>query len=107
MVDGAHQIDSLTCPASTLCVAGDDAGNIITSTNPVGGPPAWTVANVDGGSFIQALSCPSVSLCVAADGAFRVLVSTNPAGAAWTQVASPAMTLHLARLPVHRFVRCR
>ncbi len=89
MVDGAHQIDSLTCPTPVLCVAGDDGGNIITSTNPIGGPSAWTVANVDPGAVIEGLSCPTTLLCVGADGEFRALISTNPAGGAWSQLAFP------------------
>jgi hypothetical protein len=95
----ANAIYSISCPSATLCVAGDDAGNILSSTNPGGGRAAWSSAAVDvhtGGQFsIEGMSCPSTTLCVAVDEGGGVLTSNNPAGgaAAWIRAAvdsSPA-----------------
>ena len=86
-------IYSISCPSAALCVGGDDAGNILSSTNPGGGRAAWSSAAVDvhtGGQFsIEGLSCPSTTLCVAVDEGGGVLTSSNPTGgaAAWTRAA--------------------
>jgi hypothetical protein len=57
----------------------DSAGNVVTSSNPVGGPAAWRVAHVDG-TELTGVTCPSTSLCVAVDNAGNVVTSTNPTG---------------------------
>jgi hypothetical protein len=91
MWSSATQVDqqplhSVSCPSASLCVAVDDAGNAVTSTDPTGGASAWTVRNVDGSNMLGDVSCPSASLCVAVDGAGDVLTSTSPTGgaSAWT-----------------------
>ena len=92
----ASSIYAISCPSAVLCVAGDDAGNILSSTNPGGGRAAWSSAAVDvhtGGQFsIEGLSCPSTTLCVAVDEGGGVLTSINPTGgaAAWTRAAVDA-----------------
>jgi hypothetical protein len=74
----------LTCATPSLCVAFDQAGNVITSTNPTGGASAWSTApGPDSGSTYSA-SCPSKSLCVAINGSGRIGTSTNPAAGATT-----------------------
>lgn len=86
-------LHTLSCPAASLCVAGDEAGNVLSSTNPAGGPSAWTTVPVEDHSkyngYIDGLSCPSVSFCTAVDTAGNVLSSTDPAGGrpAWTSTA--------------------
>lgn len=82
-------INSVACPSSTLCVAGDTEGGVLTTSNPAGGRSAWTRALVDGSSSrasnaIYSMSCPTVSLCVAGDSAGNVLTSTDPAGS-WSR----------------------
>ena len=88
---------ALSCPAPTLCVAADNDGRILTSSNPSGGPSAWQVAQVEPRvrnplerRGVGLLSCPSVSLCVGVDYndyGVGILTSTNPAGGAgaWTR----------------------
>jgi hypothetical protein len=94
----APDIDALSCPTAALCVAGDDAGNILTSTNPGGGRAAWSSAAVNvkskGLPWINGVSCPSTSLCVAAAQSGDVLTSTDPTGGteAWTRTAVSART---------------
>ena len=79
-------LNDVSCPSVSLCVAADNEGNVITSTNPTGGPAAWTLTHVDKNNSINAVACPSTSLCVATDNAGDVITSTNPTGgaAAWT-----------------------
>jgi hypothetical protein len=84
----------ISCPTTSLCVAVDSNGDVITSTNPTGGAGAWTVTNIRSVSFpngYKAISCPSIHLCVALDGDENISVSTNPTGgaSAWSVFAAP------------------
>jgi hypothetical protein len=90
-------IAAISCPSVSLCVAGDGAGNVLSSTNPTGGSTAWSSAAVAPSQGIRGLSCPTVSLCVAVGWAGDVLSSTDPtAGAsAWTDT-TPAPGSYLS-----------
>jgi hypothetical protein len=75
-----------TCTSTSLCVAIDGAGNVLTLTKPTGGPGQWHSAAVDpGGSFVD-ISFRSPSLCVAVDDDGNMVTSTKPTGGsrAWT-----------------------
>jgi PASTA domain len=78
--------ESISCPSESLCVGTDWNAQMISSTNPTGGPDAWKVVFVGGGGNVSALivdvSCPSDSLCVAFSDNGYVLTSTNPTGGA-------------------------
>jgi PASTA domain len=77
----------MTCPSTSLCVAGDDSGNVVTSTNPTGGAAAWKVTHLSSEPIIR-VACASSSLCVAVAGhGDEVFTSTNPTGgaAAWSE----------------------
>jgi hypothetical protein len=83
---------AVSCPSTSLCVATDLNGNVLTSTNPTGGATAWTLASADPGeplgppSDLRSVSCPYSTLCVAVDGRGNVVTSTDPTGgaSAWT-----------------------
>jgi hypothetical protein len=82
-------INGISCPSVTLCVAVDNTGHVLTSTNPTGGASAWTLADVDGTkNDLYTISCPSTSLCVAVDLEGDVVTSTNPTGGASTWTAA-------------------
>jgi hypothetical protein len=87
-------LESLSCPTTSLCVAGDAAGDILTSTDPAGGAGSWNTAHVDASNGIWGLSCESSTLCVAADSDGNILTSSNPAGgaSAWSARAADAGT---------------
>jgi WD40-like Beta Propeller Repeat len=91
-------IAAISCPSESLCVAGDQAGNVLSSTNPTGGPPAWSTAAVSPNRSIRGVSCPTSSLCVAGDSAGDVLASTDPTGGAtaWTKTTVAANTFIIA-----------
>jgi WD40-like Beta Propeller Repeat len=80
-------IAAVSCPSESLCVAGDQAGNILSSSNPTGGPAAWTSASASPNQSIHGVSCPTTSLCVAGDSAGDILTSTDPTSGAnaWTK----------------------
>lgn len=87
------EIVAISCPTTGLCVAVDDQGNALWSTNPTGGASAWTKAFIDTelgfGYAPDSIACPTTSLCIAADNLGNIMTSTNPTGgpSAW-QVAS-------------------
>ena len=105
MVDGAHQIDSLACPTSTLCLAGDDGGNIITSTNPVGGPrPGRSPTSTEARSskLSPARWCRCVSLPMGPSACSSRPTPQAPYG---RRSRSPAMT-RSPRSPARRIASC-
>ena len=71
-----------------FCVAVDDTGDVLTSSNPSGGASAWSSVDVDGSNYLSGISCPSAGFCVAVDDAGDVLTSSNPSGgaSAWSSV---------------------
>jgi hypothetical protein len=82
--EGFNQLNAMSCPSASLCVAGDSIGRILTSTSPAGG--AWSATRVANGqsyeSSIQTISCVSPTFCVAGGGGGKVYTSTNPTGGA-------------------------
>jgi hypothetical protein len=83
--DGSQVSTSVACPSVSLCVLGDDNGNVAPSTTPTAGN--WNPVTVDLqsdeiGNTIDAIACPSVNLCVGGDDFGNLLVSTQPTGAA-------------------------
>ncbi len=97
LVDPGAFTTAVSCPATTLCLATDAQGGIVTSTDPAAGAQSWSRAVVDPASGgITSLACPSTALCVAVDSAGNALVSTDPAapGSHWsTEAIDPGKTL--------------
>jgi hypothetical protein len=87
--DGDNGLTGVSCPATTLCVAVDANGNVVTSSNPAGGASTWHVANIASDS-LPGVSCASATLCVAVDSGGSIYSSTNPAGgaSAWQKQAN-------------------
>lgn len=86
-IDSPNTLNAVSCPSTSLCVAVDDAGSVVTTTNPASGPWTATVVDKSAAAFdIAGISCPSTSLCVAGDLGGRILTSTDPTGgaSAWT-----------------------
>jgi len=80
--DGYDALTSVSCPTTSLCVAGDNAGDVLTTTDPTAATPSWTVDRADPGIVIMAVSCdPSASLCVAVDNYGQAVTSTDPTAA--------------------------
>jgi hypothetical protein len=84
-------LTAVSCPSISLCVAVDNGGNVITSTNLRGGSNTWKLTHIDNestGCFhacptaLLAVSCPSTALCVASDTGGRIFWSTDPTGGA-------------------------
>lgn len=71
---------ALACPSASRCVALDDRGDAVSSTDPTAGQRWKVVAgadpNIDQG--LQGLSCPSRSLCVGYDEGTDLLIDHGP-----------------------------
>ncbi len=90
----------VACPTTSLCVAVDASGNVVTSTNPTGGPSAWTMTAVAPGVNLTGVSCPNLELCVAVGGT-NVLTSSDPTGGtgSWTASEVPSANLNDVTCP--------
>jgi hypothetical protein len=77
------ELDSLFCPARSLCFTGDQAGDLLASANPTGGPSTWIAAihrraaNASG-RLIVGVACPAANLCVAVDATGALLLGASP-----------------------------
>jgi hypothetical protein len=83
--DLAVPIYGVSCPSTDLCVAVDDIGNVLTSTNPNSGSPSVSITHATGPTLLS-IACPTSTLCVATDIAGDVVTSVTPTGGApaWT-----------------------
>lgn len=82
-------MEGASCPSTSLCVVGDEAGTVATSTDPAGGPGAWQSTTLDsgttdnpGGPVPNSVACPTPSFCAVVDGSDMVFTSTDPTGGA-------------------------
>jgi hypothetical protein len=81
-IDHPNSLTGISCPSTTLCVAVDSTGNVVVSTNPLGG--VWTSRSVnpsttDTPGGFNAVSCPSTSFCIAVGNFGQAATSTDPA----------------------------
>src|SRR5580692_2077188 len=86
-VTGNDPLDSVSCtPTGQLCVAGATEGQLATSTDPLGGPQAWTLTAIDSDALLHGISCPTMEFCAAAALNGDVVTSTDPTGgtSAWS-----------------------
>jgi hypothetical protein len=98
-IDRQANLNGISCPDVNLCVAVGGlkqeppaAGLVFTSTNPAGGPSAWTATEIDGVADLTVIACPTATFCVAADGLGNLLTSTDPTGGthAWRLSSVPS-----------------
>ncbi|MFL5780015.1 MAG: hypothetical protein ACJ760_01760, partial [Thermoleophilaceae bacterium] len=92
---GTNTLSSAACPGESLCLAGDDGGRILTTTNPTTLAPSWRATIPPGfGGAITGVQCPATSLCVAVAHNHWAAVSHDPAAAApqWVVTPDPPLT---------------
>jgi hypothetical protein len=95
-IDNGNPLLGISCPSSSLCVAGS-ADGLLVSTDPTGGRGTWKLVltppapDKHTSPAVYGVSCPSRSLCVAWGIGGTLLTSTDPAGGpgAWTVHQSP------------------
>ncbi len=85
-MDGTATLTGISCIASPeLCVAVDNAGTVVTSTNPDQGASAtWTTLPADAGGALSGVSCiaSSTEICIAVDTEGEVVSTRDPADGA-------------------------
>jgi len=87
-ITSTASITGIDCPTTEFCVAVDQRGNAITTTNPTGPAGDWSAADIVAGEEgINAVSCASINRCVAVGANGMRLRSTDPTGGAgaWTE----------------------
>lgn len=85
------RLQAISCASQNLCVVVSNEGFVYVSTEPTGGPGAWSPTVINDGSsatHLSGVSCPTPSLCVAVSGGVgdssgRVLTSTDPTSGSW------------------------
>jgi hypothetical protein len=68
--DTGNTLTGIACRSRSLCVATDDGGNVVFSTNA---GATWTSQRIDDWG-LNAIRCPSVKFCLAIDAGGRLLV---------------------------------
>jgi hypothetical protein len=58
-----------------LCVAGDDDGDVVESSDPGALAPSWRLSTVDPGQVLWSVACPSPGLCLAGDSGGRLFTA--------------------------------
>jgi hypothetical protein len=75
-------LNSLSCPSTSLCVAVNNVGDAIVSTNPAADTPVWTRTPAHIAAHgLNSVSCASTALCVAVDNQGGLVITTNPTAA--------------------------
>jgi hypothetical protein len=87
---GAHvagtQLEGLSCPSPSLCVAVGYDGGIVDSTTPSDGTSwkAWPHVDTQPYAGFGTVACPTTSLCVAGDDHGDLFATTTPTdGTSW------------------------
>jgi len=82
-----------SCASKSVCVLVDNDGNVVTSSDPLGGSRHWRQFRIwsSGAIATPSISCPTSRLCVAS-GSFGVVVAKRPAAgrSAWRRSTVPA-----------------
>ena len=88
-IDGARRLRLLSCASVRWCLAVDQQGRVLISTDPARGAASWRPAAGGPASHLDnvgSLSCPTARLCIGVAGHY-VISSVDPerGGAAWPQ----------------------
>ncbi|MHB8694165.1 MAG: hypothetical protein ACYDHH_23235, partial [Solirubrobacteraceae bacterium] len=85
--DAPTVINDISCPSPRLCVAVDNAGDVVVTTTPTGAARGWKVMvrlpaqETRGGPVSESLTsvtCPSSHLCIASDAQTPYLEGSEP-----------------------------
>jgi hypothetical protein len=88
---GDPGVASISCPSVELCIAVDEHGRAVRTTDPTSPRPTWSAPEAIDDERLSGVSCPSASMCVAVDDAGRAIVSHDPAA------KSPVWVTHTLR----------
>ena len=74
----ASGLTGVACPSASLCVAVDQGGEVLVSSDPATG--SWQGVTRLGANVFAGVACPTTALCVAVDRAGNIVSSDNPMG---------------------------
>jgi len=82
---GPGDLQGISCAATVLCLAGNEGGNLLSSTNPTAAS-SWREVNPGLAVQVTDIECLPTRQCVAVSNNGDVLVSSNPTGGrgAWS-----------------------
>jgi hypothetical protein len=72
-IDPDGYISGLACTSAKACVVVNEGGQLLTSTQPTGGPRTWKLADTDLSGF-NGVACETARTCVAVDDSGGVVV---------------------------------
>jgi hypothetical protein len=81
---GALGITAVSCQSSSLCVAVDDAGDVLSTTSPATGVWGTPGEIYPSASHLTGVSCPSATFCIATGKAGDAYSSATPTVQPWT-----------------------
>ena len=90
--NGVGACHGVACPSVSLCIAIDGAGDVLSSSDPVGGAPAWKTSSINSGGYLNGVEC---AYGVALPGARR---HESNCESAW----GPDFSRQRIRMPVRR-----
>jgi hypothetical protein len=76
-LDGSLELQAVSCPSPSFCVAVANRGRIVVSTNPGGAAPVGKEIGTPAPGDLEAVDCPSESLCLAGNARGNVLSSAD------------------------------
>lgn len=79
---------SVACTSEVLCVAVNNEGEALSTTDPTATVPSWNVAPADLGEALNAVSCAPSGPCVAVDARGYATVSHGSNAATWSSPES-------------------
>lgn len=90
----ATLVYDISCPSTALCVAIDNRGDAVASSNPTSSRAMWRTSSIDGQVNLSGVGCTAAAACVAADSNGRVLVTQHAASTSpkWTTATAIGLT---------------
>jgi hypothetical protein len=86
------RLTGIDCPSASLCVAVDDQGAVLTTTDALD-QGSWTRQSIDPGHGLNGVACTPSGACAAYDDRGTVLESATPASAgSWSATSLEAGT---------------
>ena len=109
-LDGDFILLDMSCPTTIFCVAVDNSGHALISTNPTGGAATWKATQVDNtpnfDNTLEAVSCSASLVCTAVSFAGNVVTSTNPTGGPTAWKVTHVSTTYLAKVSCFGSATC-
>jgi hypothetical protein len=93
-LDDSLHFTGVSCASPTACVAVARGGKIAVSSDPTGGPAAWSVIDAPGGAGdLEGIDCIP-ALCAAGNATGQIITSTDPTGGApWREAKAGTAAL--------------